>query len=245
MTHAPTHPPPTDPIMRRKLKALTHPDDSGDHELFTWTVNQIETACSGSPNAPTEVVEYLYSPPGYSSREADPARILYDASLGFIDEFVVLTLRAVSVGRHAEEPYRSLVALLIDCPADERGRAAARQERGATYGQLGRIAHDAGMTRGGRYRGYELACSIPLSEKHASHIIGRMGERRATWSSGSTSSGADAGSCARFRAEGAAGAASTRPARPTSPGPNRAAPSGRGSFPRTGRGGRPTCAPTC
>jgi hypothetical protein len=119
---------------------------------------------------------------------------------------VVLTLRAVSVGRHAEEPYRSLVALLIECPADERGRAAARQERGATYGQLGRIAHDAGMTRGGRYRWYELACSIPLSEKHASHIIGRMGERRATWSSGSTSSGADAGSCARFRAEGAAGA---------------------------------------
>ncbi len=71
------------------------------------------------------MVEYLYSPPGYSFPEADPARIHYDASLGFIDEFVVLTLRAVSVGRHAEEPYRSLVALLIDCPADERGRAAA------------------------------------------------------------------------------------------------------------------------
>src|SRR5215211_4728540 len=112
MTHAPTHTPPTDPIMRRKLKALTRRDDSGDHEHFSWTVNPIETACSGSSNAPTEVVEYPSSPPGYSSPEADPARIPYDASLGFIDEFVVLTLRAVSVGRHAEEPYRSLVALL-------------------------------------------------------------------------------------------------------------------------------------
>jgi hypothetical protein len=36
--------------MRRKPKALTRPDNRGDHELFTWTVNQIETACSGSPN---------------------------------------------------------------------------------------------------------------------------------------------------------------------------------------------------
>lgn len=50
MTRTPTHPPPTDPIMRRKPKALTRPDNRGDHELFTWTVNQIETACSGSPN---------------------------------------------------------------------------------------------------------------------------------------------------------------------------------------------------
>jgi hypothetical protein len=91
----------------------------------------------------------------------------------------MLTLRAVSVGQHAEEPYRSLLVLLIDCPADERGRGAARQERGATYRQLGRIAHDAGMTPGQRHRWYDLARSIPLSEKHASHLIGRIGRRRA------------------------------------------------------------------
>ncbi len=88
-------------------------------------------------------------------------------------------MRALSVGQRAEEPYRSLLVLLLDCPADECGRAAARQERGATYRQLGRIAHDASMTPGQRRRWYDLARSIPLSEKHASHLIDRMSGRRA------------------------------------------------------------------
>ena len=178
MTRTPTLPP-TDRSMQRKLKALAHPDNRGDHELFIWTVNLIETACSGSRNAPKEV-EYPSSPaPRYTSPEANPARVPYDPSLGFADEFVMLTLRALSVGRHAEEPHRSVLALLADCPANEHGRAAARQERGATYRQLGRIAHDAGMTRGEKSRWYEIARSLPLSEKHASHLIGRMGGRRA------------------------------------------------------------------
>ena len=69
--------------------------------------------------------------------------------------------------------------MLIDCPADDHGRAAAKQERGATYKQLAALAHRVGMTRGERYRWYELARSIPLSEKHASHLIGRMGGRHA------------------------------------------------------------------
>jgi hypothetical protein len=113
------------------------------------------------------------APRAYSTVEY-AARVPYDATLGFADEFVTLTMRALSVGRHAEEPHRSLLALLINCPADERGRAAAKQERGASYRQLGRIAHDVGMTEGERMRWYELARSIPLSEKHASHIIGRL-----------------------------------------------------------------------
>jgi hypothetical protein len=82
--------------------------------------------------------------------------------------------RAVSVSQHAEEPHRSVLVLLIDCPADERGLAAAKQERGATYKQLGQIARVVGMTEGERLRWYDLARSIPLSEKHASHIIGRL-----------------------------------------------------------------------
>jgi hypothetical protein len=178
MTRTPTKPP-TDRGMQRKLKALVHPDNRGDHELFIWTVNLIEAACLGSRNAPKEVEHPAAPSPHYSSPEAVPARIPYDAALGFADEFVTLTLRAVSVGRHAEEPYRSVLALLIDCPADYHGRAAAKQGRGASYRQLGRIAHDAGMTPGQRRRWYDLARSIPLSEKHASHLIDRMSGRRA------------------------------------------------------------------
>jgi len=84
------------------------------------------------------------------------------------DEFVTLTERALSVGRHAEEPHRSVLALLIDCPAD-RGH-----DRGAAYEQLAAIAHAAGMSKQERARWYEVARCVPLSEKHASHIIERL-----------------------------------------------------------------------
>ena len=179
MTRTPTKPP-TDRGMQLRLKALVHPDGRGDHELFIWTVNLIEVACSGSRNVPKEGVEHPSSPrPRYSSPKADPARIPYDTTLGFVDEFAMLTLHALSVGRHAEEPYRSLLTLLVDCCAAEHGGAAARQERGATFRQLARIAHDADMTPGQLRSWYDLARSIPLSEKHASHLIARIGGRRA------------------------------------------------------------------
>ena len=162
MTRTPTLPP-NDPRMWRRALARLHPDSGGEHELFLWGTVVRDLVCADEPRQAS-----IYRTP------ENAARVPYDATLGFVDEFVTLTLRAVSVGRHAEEPYRSVLALLIDCPADDHGRAAARQERGATYRQLGRIAHGAGMTPGQRRRWYDLARSIPLSERHASHLIGRM-----------------------------------------------------------------------
>lgn len=167
--------------MWRLILARLHDDAGGSDELFLFGQAVRERLLDGNPAQAPKA-------PGCaecrrderrSEHDSGDQRVPYDPALGFADEFVTLTMRALSVGQRAEEPYRSLLALLIDCPADERGRAAARQERGATYRQLGRIAHDAGMTPRQRPRWYELARSIPLSDKHASHIIGRMGERRA------------------------------------------------------------------
>jgi hypothetical protein len=88
-------------------------------------------------------------------------------------------MRALSVGQHAEESYASMLLLLIDCRADDYGRAVAKQERGASYKQLAYAAHHVGMNKHARVRWYELARSIPLSENHISHIIGRLDERKA------------------------------------------------------------------
>jgi len=101
-------------------------------------------------------------------------RIPYDPDLGYIDEFVTLTARALSVGKHAEEPFRGVLGKLIDCPAHTHGRAAAKQERGASYKQLAYIGHLAGFGKVERPRWYELARSIPLSEAHAGHLIARL-----------------------------------------------------------------------
>ena len=161
--------PPDDRGMWRRVLARCHPDAGGAEDLFVWAGGVREFVCREDRSP----LRDDSTPRAYATVEY-ATRVPYDAALGWADEFVTLTMRAVSVGRHAEEPHRSLLALLIDCPADERGRAAAKQERGAAYKQLGRIAHDAGMTEEERVRWYELARSIPLSEKHASHIIGRL-----------------------------------------------------------------------
>jgi hypothetical protein len=162
-------PPPADRGMWRRALARCHPDAGGAVDLFVWAcgVREFVRREDRSP------LRNDSTPRAYATVEY-ATRVPYDAALGFVDEFVTLTMRALSVGQHAEEPYRSVLALLIDCPADDHGRAAAKQERGASYRQLGRIAHDAGMTEGERMRWYDLARSIPLSERHASHIIGRL-----------------------------------------------------------------------
>ena len=109
-----------------------------------------------------------------AAEREDPERIPYDPALGYEGEFCTLTMRALSVGRRAEEPYRSVLALMIDCPASEHGRQAAHQCRGASYKQLAFMGHMLGWSKAHRARWYEIARSIPLSEKHASHLIGRL-----------------------------------------------------------------------
>jgi hypothetical protein len=153
----------------RRLLATCHPDrNNGDHELFLFLTalrEHVESCDVPSPQSYTTG----------SSAE----RIPFDEQLGYVDEHVTLTMRAISIGQREVEPYRSTLGLLLDCSSQVHGRPALRQCRGATFKQLAYAAYLVGMSKTERVRWYELARSIPLSEKHISHIIGRRDERRA------------------------------------------------------------------
>jgi len=168
----------------RRLKAAAHPDrNGGDGDLFLF-LSALEEHVAQCPRMScVGVGEGGYAGPGYgggqgqSQEEKD--RIPYESGLGWADTFVDLTLRALSIAEGEVEPYRSVLLLLRDCPAHEHGREAMRQCRGASYPQLAKIGHMVGMSRAGRAGFYEVARSIPLSEAHAKHILGRLHEREA------------------------------------------------------------------
>ncbi len=156
--------------MWRKALARCHPDAGGSHELFLFLQRVRESVCAcGAAEAG---VRDIRRPPAPAAQQR--ARVPFDESLGYVDEFVTLTMRALSVGQHAEDPFRCVLALLVDCPAHDHGRAAARQERGATYRQLAAIAHAVRMSGAERCRWYEIARCVPLSEAHASHILSKL-----------------------------------------------------------------------
>jgi hypothetical protein len=156
----------------RRLLATLHPDsDAGDQELFVFltALREHVEGCHGTSVAAYPDVRTTRDPTPRDG--AKPDRIPYDPQLGYVDEFVDLTLRALSIGKRSEEPFRSLLALLLDCDATDHGRRAARQCRGATYKQLAFIAHLAGCDAEERFHWYEVARTVPLSEAHAGHIL--------------------------------------------------------------------------
>jgi len=156
----------------RRLLATVHPDrDHGDKELFVFltALREHVEECSRHREDPANRVGTCdHQDLGDHSQLG---RIPYDAALGYIDEFSMLTLRAISVGQHCEEPFRSVLLVLMSCGASDHGRRAARQCRGASYKQLAAIGHRFGMDKAQRLRWYEVARSVPLSEAHAHHIL--------------------------------------------------------------------------
>ena len=160
--------PPTDRGMWRKLLALSHPDGHGDHETFIWVRELYNHIAGDAVEPPGEVPRYT------RHRERGPDRIPYDPDLGYVDEFVSLTRRALKIGKLAGEPHKSVLMHLIDCGATDHGRPAERQYRGASYKQLAAIGHRFGMTKAVRRRWYDVAGAIPLSDQHAHHILGRL-----------------------------------------------------------------------
>lgn len=152
--------PPTEPAMWRKLLARAHPDAGGDHELFIWTRNLHDVVCGGFREDP---------PPRRSSTpREEPARVPFDEELGFED----LTEKAVSLAATVDAPYAALLKLLEDLEEeDESSPLYTQQSQGATYRTLAAIGHAAGMDGGERAEWYRLAESIPLSQRHAGHIL--------------------------------------------------------------------------
>lgn len=171
----------TDKAMWRKLLRLAHPDAGGSDELFVWARELQDKVCSGqigdgSARREEAATRQSYEPPPRSESRRDhragdgesPDRIPYSPYAFFND----LTKRALRVAEEQPFIYSRLLRLLWDCyetPAFE-----AAQQRGASYRQLAAIAHKVGMSKSERVQWYRVAESIPLSDRHAGHILGRL-----------------------------------------------------------------------
>jgi hypothetical protein len=154
--------------MWRKLLARTHPDAGGSHELFIWAGAVRDAACGGELR-----VESNPQPGDNPSREPTPPddkpRIPYPPGTDFSEA----TCRALRV----ESPYATVLASLADCC--RQPHLAHEEARGASYKRLAAIAHAHGMSPKERSGWYRCAEAIPLSDRHASHILGRLKRRAA------------------------------------------------------------------
>ena len=147
-----------DPKLWRRLIARTHPDAGGDHELFIWCGFVRDAACSGELQAPPPTTSTSPPPPD------DRPRIPYPVETDFEEA----TRRALRV----EGLYSPVLARLTSC--HPLPHLAHEEARGASYKRLAAIAHTWGMSPKERSGWYRCAESIPLSDRHAAHILSKL-----------------------------------------------------------------------
>jgi hypothetical protein len=167
MARTPTLPP-TEPAMWRKLLARTHPDSGGDHDLFIWTGALRDVVCGS--NMFTVAGARGEKPPGPRPGKDDKPRIPYPTGADFEEG----TAEALRIAEEMGEfhLYGRLLGMLSDCERMEH--YAPQEERGATYKQLAAIGHAARMSGPERSGWYRCAESIPLSDRHAGHILEKL-----------------------------------------------------------------------
>jgi hypothetical protein len=151
----------TDGRLWRLLLARTHPDAGGSDELFVWAQGLRESLDAPFPRSCGRCK------PADGQTAEEPERIPFGAGL----DPTALTRRALSLVEELEFPYNALLRLLSN--HDPSG-ALPQEHRGATYRQLARMAHEAGMSRQERQGWYRVAESVPLSQAHAQHILSRL-----------------------------------------------------------------------
>jgi hypothetical protein len=162
--------------MWRKLLHRCHPDTGGDGDLFIWTRALYEYIAGDAIEPPPRSTRR--QPPQHpTTGERIDNTTAYDKASSFTD----LTARAVAMADNLEEPYASLLRLLGDCgEASEADTTLYRQQhQGATYKTLAAIAHRAGMGKDQRVKWYRICESVPLSQRHAGHIVSRLQRRAA------------------------------------------------------------------
>ena len=114
--------PPNDRGMWRRLVARTHPDAGGTHELFIWTIATRDVVCGVSlGELGTEIPRPAPREQPTRGREASASsageRIPFEAKLG--TRFMALKNCALNVAEEVEEPYKTLLHLLVDCADEE------------------------------------------------------------------------------------------------------------------------------
>ena len=161
MARTPTHPT-TDRSMWRRLLARAHPDAGGTHELFIWTGAIRDVMCGSEILSARNFAE--------PRPNEDPTRVPFDE-----DTYLeVLTDRAVTMAAAVAEPYGYLLRQVADCYPVSVGPFHDQQRRGASYKSLAAIGHRVGMTQAERVQWYSIAEALPLSQRHAGHILGKL-----------------------------------------------------------------------
>ncbi len=169
MAYTPTSPL-DDPRMWKRLLGRAHPDAGGEHELFIWTRAVKDVVCDGELRVEAKPEETRQNDGNPSS--GDRPRVPYQPGCSF----AALTGRALQRAAVGDE-YGQVLAMLKDCwPLEDLTR---EQGRGASYKRLAAIAHAWGMTKAERIGWYRVAEDLPLSDRHAGHILSKLKRRAA------------------------------------------------------------------
>jgi hypothetical protein len=157
--------------MWRRLVSRAHPDAGGDHDLFIWTMATRDVVCGGElgPEVPRRRSQRETSHRRDNST-ASPDRLPFDQ----FAEFELLIDRAVTMAAAVAEPYGYLLRQVADCYPVSEGPLRAMETRGATYKSLAAIGHRVGMTKAERAQWYSIAETVPLSQRHAGHILSKL-----------------------------------------------------------------------
>jgi hypothetical protein len=151
--------------MWRRLVGRAHPDAGGDHELFIWTVATRDAICG---------VELGGKIPRRERRETSSSSAGECIPFDRLADFEVLTDRAVTMAEAVAEPFAYLLRQVADCYPASGGPLYDQQRRGASYRSLAAIGHQVGMSKAERVGWYKIAEAIPLSQRHAGHILSKL-----------------------------------------------------------------------
>lgn len=105
------------------------------------------------------------------SKDWSNERIPYLVEGDPAENFERATQRALEMAKELSEIHASVLVRLSDLKPNRYG---GQESEGATYKQLGFIAHRVGMDAEQRSEWYRIAREVPLSTRHASHIAGRL-----------------------------------------------------------------------
>jgi hypothetical protein len=166
MSRTPTHPP-NDRGMWRRLVSRAHPDAGGDHDLFIWSMATRDTICGGELGE--EIPRRRQSGQRWPFSDRSD-RVPFDQ----FAIFEVVTDRAVTMADAVAEPFGYLLRQVADCQPERSGTLHDQQRRGASYKSLAAIGHRVGMDKAERVHWYRIAETVPLSQRHAGHILSKL-----------------------------------------------------------------------
>jgi len=160
--------------MWRRLLSRCHPDAGSDHDLFIWA-DALRDHVAGDAPEPVQHRHERRQPPRHHA-PTTAERIPYEAAFDNAADFHDLTRQAVALAGSVDPVHGLLLGLLADCyevgPDDVT--LHRQQHQGATYKTLAAIAYAAGMSKEQRVRWYRICEGIPLSQRHAGHILGKL-----------------------------------------------------------------------